>query len=88
MHDDNVFHAWFIFKLHTEISFIFTDYVTQYLQMYNNSQGRRTLALIGNLILLTWRASFFVRGDESPSTLVSGLLTTARPLTLTPFTPF
>ncbi len=35
--------------------------------MYNDSQGRRTLALIGNPILLTWRASFFACGDKSPS---------------------
>ncbi len=43
------------------------------------------LALLINYpALLTWRASFFARGDEYPSTLVSGLPTTAHPLAFTP----
>jgi hypothetical protein len=39
-----------------------------------------------NPALLTWRASFFPRGDEYPSTIVSGLPTTAHPLAFTPLT--
>jgi hypothetical protein len=42
---------------------------------------------MGNPALLTWRTSFFARGDEYPSTLVSGLPTTAPPLAL-PLSPF
>jgi hypothetical protein len=40
--------------------------------------------------LITWRNSFFARGDECPSTLVSGLPTTAPPLALPshPFIPY
>jgi hypothetical protein len=38
--------------------------------------------------LLPWRASFFARGDEFPSTLVSGLPTTAPPLGFYPSHPF
>jgi hypothetical protein len=42
---------------------------------------------IGNPVLLTWRTSFFARGDEYLSTLFSGLPTTAPPLAL-PLSPF
>ncbi len=38
--------------------------------------------------LITWRASFFGRGDEYPSTLVSGLPATAPPLGFCPSHPF
>jgi hypothetical protein len=41
MYDDGVLHTWFIFNLHTEVSFIFTGYVTQFLQTYINSQRKR-----------------------------------------------
>ncbi len=41
-----------------------------------------------NPALLTWRASFFAHGDECPSTLVSGLPTTAPPLGFYPSHPF
>jgi hypothetical protein len=41
-----------------------------------------------NPAFLTWRASFFARGDEYPSTLVSCLSTTAPPLGFYPSHPF
>jgi hypothetical protein len=37
-----------------------------------------------NLCLLTWRTNFFALGGEYPSTLVSGLPTTAPPFTSHP----
>ncbi len=46
------------------------------------------LALHGIPALLTWRTSFFARGDEYPSTVVSGLPTTAPPPLLCPSHPF
>ncbi len=39
-----------------------------------------------NPALLTWRASFFARGDEYPSNLVSGLPRTVPPLGFYPLT--
>jgi hypothetical protein len=89
MHDDGVLHAWLIFNLHTKMSFIFTRYVTWYLQIYNNSQGRKNNPCFqSNPILLTWRTRFFAHGDKFPSTLVSGLPATAPPLGFCPFHPF
>jgi hypothetical protein len=41
----------------------------------------------GNPAFLTWRTSFFARGDKYPSTLVSSLPTTVLPLAL-PLSPF
>ncbi len=52
------------------------------------SKKKEPLLLIKYPTLLTWRASFSARGDESPSTLVSGLVTTAPPLGFYPFQPF
>jgi hypothetical protein len=40
-HYDGELYAWFIFNLHTEVSFIFTGYLTRYLQIYNNSQENK-----------------------------------------------
>ncbi len=49
----------------------------QYLLNVQHFHPTRPLALYNNL--LTWRTSFFARGDEYPPTLVSGLPTTAPP---------
>jgi hypothetical protein len=65
MHAGDVFHAWFIFNLHTKISL--------YLQVMHWD---------------IYRASFFARGDEYLSALVSGLPTTAPPLGFYPSHPF
>ncbi len=58
----------------------------QYLHSFNISSN---LPLASHSIpcLLTWRTSFFARGDECPSTLVPGLPTTAPPFALPP-SPF
>ncbi len=57
--------------------------------MYNTFQRKNNpLQQQGDPALLTWRASFLARGDEFPSTLVSGLPTTAPPLGFYPSLPF
>ncbi len=65
---------------HTSFIAIFTQYTTL--------PPHLTPCLpLDNPALLTWRTSFFADGDEYPSTLVSGLPTTAPPLAL-PLSPF
>ncbi len=57
--------------------------------MTSNFHQNQPLASTTNYpALLTWRASFFARGDEYPSTLVSGLPTTVPPLGFYPSHPF
>jgi hypothetical protein len=61
-----------------------------YTNVQQLSNKNNPLHELSNPALLTWRASFFARGDESLSTLVSGLPTTVPPLGFYashPFTP-
>ncbi len=86
MHVAHASYSWFIFNLKTEISLylqiIYYNIYTTYIASPNP-----TPCFIP--YLLTWRTSFFAYGDEYPSTIVSGLPTTAPPLCLPshPFTP-
>ncbi len=51
-------------------------------------QNQPLASTTSNPALLTWRASFFAHGGEYPSTLVSGLPTTAAPIGFYPSHPF
>jgi hypothetical protein len=75
-------HTWFIFYLNTKYHYIYRSYIAIFTKytIYNTSSP-------SDPALLTWRTSFFADGDEYPSTLVSGLPTTAPPLAL-PLSPF
>jgi hypothetical protein len=83
MHVAHESHAWFIFNLNTRISLYLQIIHCNIYMIYNITSQSDPLHPTGH----TWSTSFFVRGDESPSTLFSGLLTTAPPLTL-PLSPF
>ncbi len=82
-----------LFLTCTQKSRVFTSHTSRYtvcIQMYNDFIGRTIPCTNKITPLLTWRASFFAHGDELPSTLVSGLPTTAPPLGFYlshPFTP-
>jgi hypothetical protein len=82
MHVARESHAWFTFNLNTKISFYLQIVHCNIYTIYNVSIQSDPLHLkLNNPILLTWN------GDEGPSTLVSGLLTTAPPLAL-PLSPY
>jgi hypothetical protein len=90
MHDDGALHAWFIFNLHTRISFVFTQCtVNRYLHiytMYRQLLSNPLQKITRNPDLL--RGPVLAHGGDFPSTLVPCLVATAHPLTLVPFTPF
>ncbi len=90
MHAGDVFHAWFIFNLHTKISLYLQVMHHNICKMYINFHQNQPLASATKQPrLLTWRASFFARVYEYPSTLVSGLPTTVLlPLGFYPSHPF
>ncbi len=68
----------YIYRLYTTI---FTRiHGIEYLTQPNPLHSRTSL------VLLTWRTSFFSRGDEYPSTLVSDPPTTAPPFAFSPLT--
>jgi hypothetical protein len=69
-----------------KITCIYKSYIAIYIQMYNSPLGKIT-PCANKITLLTMRASFFARGDKFPSTLVSGLPTTAPPLGFQPSQP-
>ncbi len=75
-------HAWFIFNLKPEIS-SFIDYMLQYLHVVLMPHSTQPLAY-HYPVLLTWRTNFVARDGDYPSTLVSGLPTTAPPFASPP----
>jgi hypothetical protein len=87
MHDHGELHAWFIFNLHTEVSFIFTQHKSIQYSHY-------VQAILSHPLQKTKRNPTYLerqllaRGDKVPSTLVPCLVTTALPLASAPFTPF
>ncbi len=89
MHDACESHAWFIFNLHTKISLYLQIIRCNIYKIYCTTfpPNLTPCISIGNPALLTWSTIFFARGDEYPSTLVSGLPTTVPPFAL-PLSPF
>ncbi len=82
----NLMHGLFLTRTQ-ESHYIYRSYLAIFTQYTIFPPNPTPCIPLDNPVVLTWRTSFFVCSDESPSTLVSGLLTTARPLTL-PLSPF
>jgi hypothetical protein len=66
MHDDNVLHAWFIFALHTKISFVFTQNASWYLHNVQAIFQQNPPASIKNPSFTYLVGLLLARGDEFP----------------------
>jgi hypothetical protein len=87
MHDACESHAWFIFTSTQKSHYIYRSFIAVFTSYTTFPPNLTPCILMSSPALLTWRTSFFARGDEYQSTLVSGLPTIAPPLAL-PLSPF
>ncbi len=87
MHVACASHPWFNFNLNTKTRYIYRLHIT----IFTWHIMPHPICPLHSIFpcLLTWRTTFFSRGDECPSTLASGLQKLPHPLLCAshPFTP-
>jgi hypothetical protein len=88
MHNEDVLHAWFIFNLHTKISYVFTRHGSWYLHNVTSNLSSKSRASMKNPRFTYLEGQFLVCGNVFPCTLVPSLVTTAPPLGFYHFHPF